>query len=86
MTAIYAIAITGGAIGLIAAIALSLNPARPDLPAAGRHGVLGTLGFGLGGMSSSFGGWPAALAVLAAVGGAAILIALGVRYGPVGDE
>jgi hypothetical protein len=44
------------------------------------------LGFGMAGMSASFGGWPAGLAVVAGLGGAALLVALGLRYAPIGGE
>lgn len=51
----------------------------------GRNVVAGLLGFGLGGMSASFAGWASGLAVVGAVGGAAIGLAsarfLGVEDG-----
>ena len=42
--------------------------------ANGRRVVAGVLGFGLGGMSASFAGWASGPAVLAAIGGAALMI------------
>ena len=41
----------------------------------GRYVVGGILGFGLGGISASYGGWPTGAAVAAAIGGAAIAMA-----------
>jgi hypothetical protein len=46
---------------------------------AGRMTISGVLGFGLGGMSASFGGWGSALALLGAVGGAVLAI-VAARY------
>jgi hypothetical protein len=44
------------------------------------HGVVaGVLGFGLGGMSTSFAGWGTGLAILGAFGGAALAI-VAARY------
>ena len=86
MTLVYGLAIFLGACGVLIAAGLSVNPQRPDTPSRLRHLTLAVLGFGLAGMSASFGGWPAGLAVVAGLGGAALLIALGIRYAPVGGE
>lgn len=81
MTLVYGLAIALGAIALLVLIGLAVNPERPAAPASRRFAALGLLGFGLGGMSSSFGGWAAPLALVAAIAGAAILVLIGVRYG-----
>ncbi len=86
MTLFFGLAIALGAIGLLAAIALALNPERPDLSAGVRNGILGVFGFGLGGISSSFGGWPAGLTLVGGLGGAAILIGLAMRYSAASGE
>lgn len=80
MTLVFGLAIALGATGLLIAVGMALNPERPDLPVAARNGILGVFGFGIAGMSSSFGGWPAGLAVVAGIGGAAVLIGLAMRY------
>jgi hypothetical protein len=81
MTLIYGLAIAAGAVALLVLVGLGVNPDRGDIAPARRTAALGLLGFGLGGMSSSFAGWATALALLAAVAGAAVLILVGVRYG-----
>ncbi len=86
MTLVYGLAIFLGACGVLIAVALSVNPERPGLPKQLRHVLLAVLGFGLAGMSASFGGWPAGLAVVAGLGGGALLVALGIRYAPIGGE
>lgn len=86
MTLVYGLAIFLGACGVLIVAALSVNPERPGLPAQLRHALLAVLGFGLAGMSASFGGWPAGLAIVAGLGGAGLLVALGIRYAPVGGE
>ena len=57
--------------------------------ARGRYLVAAVAGFGLGGMSASFGGWNTVLALLAAVAGGAAGVAsayyLGVEEDPDGD-
>jgi hypothetical protein len=62
----------------------SLDP-EAKFGAAGRGVVAGVLGFGLGGMSASFGGWGPGLAVLGAIGGGALMIAAA-RYLGVEDD
>ncbi|MEA3501320.1 MAG: hypothetical protein U9R47_00985 [Actinomycetota bacterium] len=48
----------------------------------GRSIVAGVLGFGMGGMSASFGGWPPALAIFGAVAGAAAMVIVARVVGP----
>jgi hypothetical protein len=86
MTLVYGLAILLGAAGVLLAVGLALNPERPGLPPQLRNALLAVLGFGLAGMSASFGGWPSGLAVVAGLGGAALLVGLGIRYAPVGGE
>jgi hypothetical protein len=86
MTLVYGIAILLGAGGVLTAVGLSLNPERSATPARVRNALLAVLGFGLAGMSASFGGWSSGFAVVAGLGGAALLIGLGRRYGPIGEE
>ena len=86
MTLIYGLAIATGAGGLLFAVGLALNPARATIAPMARHTLLGMTGFGLGGMSASFAGWPTALSLLAAAVGAAVLAAIGIRYGAEADE
>ncbi|MCL1692697.1 MAG: hypothetical protein M3096_03330 [Actinomycetia bacterium] len=49
---------------------------------AGRSIVAGLVGFGMAGMSASFGGWPPALAILGALAGAAAMVAVARVFGP----
>lgn len=86
MTLIYGLAIVLGAGGILAAIALALNPDRPDLAVRARNGILGVFGFGIGGMSSSFGGWNAGLSFIGGLAGAAVLIGLAMRYSAASGE
>ncbi len=86
MTLLYGLTIAIGAGGVLVVVALALDPARPALAAPVRHVLVGLLGFGLAGMSASFGGWPAGLAIVAAGGGAALLILLGIRYNAQEEE
>jgi len=81
MTLIYGIAIAVGAIAVLVLVGLGVNPERPELSPSRRLAALGLLGFGLGGMSSSFGGWATPLALVAAVAGAAVLALAGMRFG-----
>jgi uncharacterized membrane protein AbrB (regulator of aidB expression) len=48
----------------------------------GRSIVAGLVGFGMAGMSASFGGWPPVLAVLGAIAGAAAMVAVARVFGP----
>ncbi|MCP3976784.1 MAG: hypothetical protein GY720_20050 [bacterium] len=86
MTLIYGLSIVLGAGGLLAAVALALNPERPDLAVSVRNTVLGVFGFGIGGMSSSFGGWNAGLSFIAGLAGAVVLIGLATRYSATSGE
>ena len=61
-----------------------LDPER-RFGARGRDVVAATLGFGLGGMSASFGGWNTGLAVVGAVAGGVIAVLVG-RYLGVEDD
>ena len=81
MTLVYGIAIAIGAIAVLVLVGLGVNPDRPAPPPTWRLAALGLLGFGLGGMSSSFGGWATPFALVAAVAGAAVLVLAGVRFG-----
>ncbi len=47
----------------------------------GRSIVAGLVGFGMAGMSASFGGWPPALAILGAIAGAAAMVAVARVFG-----
>ena len=69
---LYAIALVVG-VGL--AVPFVVGSAR-HLP---RLAVGALLGFGLGGMSSSFAGWPSVVAFLGAIGGGGVL-AIGAMY------
>ncbi len=82
MVVVYGIAVLIGGLGLVGwvvwdAMAGAANAHRPGptqrFGAAGRTTVTAVLGFGLGGMSSSFAGWHPAVAVGAALAGAAFL-------------
>lgn len=48
----------------------------------GRSIVAGVVGFGMAGMSASFGGWPPALAILGALAGAAAMVVVARVFGP----
>ena len=85
MNAVYGITVFVGALGVLLAVGLSLNPERPPIGRQIRLSILAVLGFGLAGVSASFAGWPAGLAVIAALIGAAGLAYLGLRYEPVSD-
>ena len=50
--------------------------------AVGRSIVAGVVGFGMAGMSASFGGWPPALAILGALAGAAAMVIVARVFGP----
>ncbi|NND03215.1 MAG: hypothetical protein HKN91_10550 [Acidimicrobiia bacterium] len=85
MNAVYGITVLFGALAILLAIGLSLNPERPAPSLAVRLSILAVFGFGMAGISSSFAGWPTGLTVLAAVAGAGAMAYLGRRYAPVGD-
>lgn len=85
MIPVYAVAVVLGFLGALAWVTLGLTAAavegKDDLDpearygSAGRYVVAGVLGFGLGGMSASYGGWAEWAAVAAAVGGGLLAIA-----------
>lgn len=89
MVPVYAICVTVGVVALLAWVLLGLTAssvagkANLDPEArfgqVGRDTISGLLGFGLGGMSASFGGWPAGLAAVGAVAGAVAAVLIG-RY------
>ena len=95
MIPIYAVAVVVGFIGILGWVVMGLAAAsvegKEGLDPEARFGVIGryvvggVLGFGLGGMSASFGGWPDGAALAAAVGGALLAIA-GARFLGVDDE
>lgn len=87
MTALYAVVLVIGLVFLImwlgaAAIGTwvegweSFDP-EMRFGARGRATVAGAVGFGMGGLSATFAGWPPGLALLAALagGGAMVLVA-----------
>ena len=91
MTAVYAIATVGGLAGLIAwslarGIRAEGEAAHFDpesrFGVTGRAVVAGMTGFGMAGMSSTFGGWPTGLAVVAALSGGVVLAYMSRYFGP----
>ena len=89
MTAVYAISLVSGVLLLlawVAAVAVAetvtgWDHVDPDrrFGRRGRLAVAGLTGFGLGGMSATFGGWPVAAALAGATGGA-VLVGAAARY------
>jgi hypothetical protein len=80
MTAVYAVTLVAGFVLIlmwVAAVAVAesvpgwqhVDPEQ-RFGRNGRLAVAALMGFGLGGMSSSFAGWPVAAAVAGALGGA----------------
>ncbi len=100
MVAIYAICTVFGVIAVLAWVTLGIAAAawngKEHLDPEDRFGEIGrtvvsaVLGFGLGGMSASFGGWNTGLAVLGAAAGSVVAVAigryLGVEEDPDGDS
>ena len=86
MNGVYGITVFVGAVGVLLAVALSLNPERPTPGRQMRLSILAVLGFGMAGLSASFAGWPSWIAFVAALIGAVGLAYLGLRYEPVDDE
>lgn len=84
MIPVYAIFVVLGFLGVLGWIYLGITASSVDgkealdpearYGAVGRYIVAGVLGFGLGGMSASFAGWAAGLAVVGALGGAALMV------------
>ena len=90
MIPVYAVSVAVGVIALVAWVFLGLasgsvegkkklDPEQRYGP-RGRYVVAGILGFGLGGMSASFGGW-GGMAIVGAIGGATLMIAAAVFLG-----
>lgn len=84
MVVVYAVAVVVGSCALIGWLVAQARAEAPDsrwagpderFGVGGRRAVMAAVGFGLGGMSASFAGWPAALAFGAALAGAAGLVA-----------
>lgn len=96
---LYAIALVLGVVAMISWVVLGLTAGSVAGKASldpehrfgqrGRDVVAAALGLGLGGMSASFAGWPASLAVVGAVAGGvgAVVVGryLGVEEDPAGD-
>ena len=84
MLPVYAISVILGVIGLLVWVFLALTASsvagKETLDPERRYGfggraiVAGLTGFGLGGLSASYGGWASGLAIVAAAGGAALMI------------
>ncbi|MEA2001583.1 MAG: hypothetical protein U9N84_06825 [Actinomycetota bacterium] len=85
MIPVYAICVVLGVIagaswvflGLTASAVAGKSHLEPEarFGETGRMTISGVLGFGLGGMSASFGGWGSALSLAGAAGGAVLAIA-----------
>ena len=83
MIPVYAISLVSGVVLLlawVAAVAVAETVAGwdhvdPDrrFGRRGRLAVAGLTGFGLGGMSATFGGWPVVAALAGAIGGAVLM-------------
>jgi hypothetical protein len=96
MTAVYAVSVTIGILGLVfwagfaVASGSSHSGSRFDperrFGAPGRAALAGVAGFGMGGMSATFAGWNVATALLAAAAGAAVMALLATRLGPEPDS
>ncbi|MCP4967796.1 MAG: hypothetical protein GY926_21500 [bacterium] len=100
MIAIYAVCIVLGVIGILGWLVLGLLSSSLDdkehlepeerFGSVGRSVIAGVAGFGLAGMSASFGGWNDGLAVVVALAGAgaAVVVAgyLGVEEDVGGDS
>jgi hypothetical protein len=94
MVALYATAVILGALGLSIWVVLGVVAEREGAQVVaperrfglrGRSVLVAVLGFGLGGMSASYAGWPTAVAFAAAVSGAGLLVASGRHLGVGGD-
>lgn len=96
MTAVYAVSLVVGVVLLLAWVAAVAVAETVDgwdhvdpenrFGFRGRLGVAAPTGFGLGGMSATFAGWPAALAVTAAVAGAILIVSAARYLGPSEDS
>jgi hypothetical protein len=94
MTAVYGIAVLVGIVGLLAWIMMSAyagNVGRPGADPEERFGLRGrvvvaaVLGFGMGGISAHYAGWPPFAAVIAAVVAAVAGSWYAVRFGGTAD-
>ena len=96
MSALYAIAVIVGLVLLITWAGLvvlgnsvagwdSLNP-EARFGGRGRMAIAALAGFGMGGLSATFAGWATALALLAAVVGAAAMGYVARHLGPTGSS
>jgi len=94
VVAIAAVALVAGLLGLLAWVAASaigesvegwsrFDP-EARFGAAGRFTVAGLVGFGMGGLSSSYAGWPGMAVAGAAVAGAVLAIVATRSLGPSG--
>lgn len=96
MIAVYAVCIVLGVVGALAWIYLGLISTVVDGKAAvdpetrfgftGRAVVAGLLGFGLGGMSTSFAGWNTGWALIGAIGGVVLMVIAARFLGVATDE
>jgi uncharacterized membrane protein AbrB (regulator of aidB expression) len=92
MVPVYAVALIVGFLLLVAwIVGVAIGAwvegwefADPErrLGAKGRFTVAGVVGFGMAGMSASFGGWPPALAFVGAVAGGIGMIVVARVFGP----
>lgn len=72
MTWVYAVALAVGVLGLLSWILVQGLRSEPSEGSSMEIGIATLVGFGLGGMSAKFAGWPVAAHVLASlVAGAA---------------
>lgn len=95
MIPVYAVCVVVGFIAVVGWVASGLTAVAvegkesldPEMRfgLVGRYVVAGVLGFGLGGMSASYGGWPSGAALAAAAGGA-LITAVAARFLGVDDE
>lgn len=91
MNGVYGLSLVVGLIALVAWIFIGGfsesddgGPAHPDerFGATGRGVVAGLTAFGIGGLSASYGGWPTAAAIMAALVAALVFAAYAYRYDP----
>jgi hypothetical protein len=94
VVAVYAVSVIVGALALVTWVAMSALSARPGsitvdpeerFGVRGRFVVAAALGFGLGGMSAAYAGWPIAGSLAGALGGAALLVG-SARWLGVGED
>ena len=96
MTAVYAIAIVVGLVGIIAWVVFGVVGTSGAAPSSldpeqrfgsrGR-GVLGSVtGFGMAGISATYAGWNAVIAFAAAIVGGFVIGAVVMRLGPGADQ